>query len=288
MRHICDPCVNIFCGMGSKNTHTMNREFCERFFVSAGDTDAEGRMSLPLLTSKIIDVATAHANSLGIGNPSMVHLHRGWVLSRLAIELKEYPRVNGEYQLTTWVETWNRRFSERCFELSDAEGRPMGYARSIWMVLDTETHESCDLTHLSLSEEMVSDRDCPIAHQGRHHTIVEQDAEEVPRGGLKATAPVQEYRFQYCDLDFYRHVNTVRYVQMLLNRFTLEEFDRMEVARMELTFMHECHYGQRIRILRADEEDQTSFALVNPETNEAALFASLKFVPITSSGVLPA
>lgn len=245
--------------------------------MSAGDSDAEGRMSLPLLTSKIIDVATAHANSLGIGNPSMEHLHRGWVLSRLAIELTEYPRVNGVYRLSTWVESWNRRFSERCFALKDSADRTLGYARSVWMVLDTRSHQSCDLTSLSLSEDMVLPRECPMARQGRHRVIADRDADIVAPGALRATAPAQEYTFQYCDLDFYRHVNTVRYVQMLLNRFSLDDFDRMEVSRMELTFMHECHYGQRIRILRADDSDMTSFALTDPQSGEAALFATLRF-----------
>ncbi len=66
----------------------------ETYFISAGDTDASGHLSLPLLTSRIIDIATAHANSLGIGNPSMQQLNLGWVLSRLTIEMQEFPPVS--------------------------------------------------------------------------------------------------------------------------------------------------------------------------------------------------
>ena len=54
----------------------MTPEFKQTFFLSAGETNAEQEISLPLLTSKIIDIATAHANSLGIGNPAMGA--RGW------------------------------------------------------------------------------------------------------------------------------------------------------------------------------------------------------------------
>lgn len=59
----------------------------ESYFLSAGETNAEQELSLPVLTTKIIDIATAHANSLGIGNPSMKEMKAGWVLSRLTIEI---------------------------------------------------------------------------------------------------------------------------------------------------------------------------------------------------------
>ena len=48
-------------------------------------------MSVPVLVSKIIDVATAHANALGIGNPSMVEMRAGWILSRVSVEMVRWP-----------------------------------------------------------------------------------------------------------------------------------------------------------------------------------------------------
>lgn len=55
----------------------MSSVFSQSFFLSAGEANAEQEISLALLTSKIIDIATAHANSLGIGNPSMEALGCG-------------------------------------------------------------------------------------------------------------------------------------------------------------------------------------------------------------------
>ena len=119
-----------------------DKVYSQAFFLSAGEVNAEAELSLPLLTAKIIDIATAHANSLGIGNPSMEERGAGWVLSRLTIEMTRYPRVNENYTLSTWVESWNRHFSVRCFCISDPEGKPMGYARSIWMVMNTRTRDN--------------------------------------------------------------------------------------------------------------------------------------------------
>lgn len=237
------------------------------YFLSAGDVNAEAEMSLPLLTSKIIDIATAHANSLGVGNPAMEPIGCGWVLSRLTIEMIRYPRVNEEFTLHTWVEGWNRHFSTRDFRIDDADGNVLGYARSIWMVMNTTTHENQGLGHLSLeSSEITPEEPCPIARQAKH---IHLDTGDVSR----------KYKFQYSDLDFYRHVNTVRYISLLLNGYTLEEMDANMVERLELSFMHEGHYGSEVEIRMRENEgaDATrSYTIYDPERGHDILFARIR------------
>lgn len=257
----------------------MEKELSQTFFLSAGETNAEREMSLPLLTSKIIDIATAHANSLGIGNPSMAARGCGWVLSRIAIEMETYPQVNEYYTITTWIENWNRHFSERCFMITGADGKTHGYARSIWMVLDTTSRESVGLSHLNLPEGMTSERVCPIPKQGKHQVILPCDtkAETLPRGAVISTAPGVEYIFKYTDLDFYRHVNTVRYVSLLLNQFGLEHFDSNRVERMEMAFMREGRYNEKVEVRRADTDNASLFSIVDSESDTPLLFSSIRF-----------
>lgn len=258
----------------------MAPEFSQTFFLSAGEVNAEGEMSLTLLVSKIIDIATAHANALGIGNPSMEGLGLGWVLSRIAVEMERYPRVNETYSLTTWIVDWNRHFSVRDFKVADASGRALGHATSVWMVLDTRTRENAGLSHLSLAPELVTGRPSPARRPGRHAQILEPDYDgEMPKGVLRATAPASEYTFRYGDLDFYRHVNTVRYVSMLLNQFSLDEMDATQARRLEMAFMREGRYGETVRLLRADDGLHTSFALSDAAVGGMLLSAALSRCP---------
>lgn len=240
----------------------MKPEISQSYFLSAGEVNAESEIALPLLASKIIDIATAHANSLGIGNPDMPGPTCGWVLSRLTIEMERYPRVNETYALSTWIESLNRRFSDRAFAIMDAEGRALGYARSVWMVLDTATHESIDLSQFRLPDEMISGKECPIARPRRIRET-------------EPNRPTVSYTFQYCDLDFYRHVNTVRYISLLLNRFSLEELDATTVGRIELSFMREGRYGQTVEIQRRDEGMASHFRLTDAADGSPLLEASI-------------
>ena len=253
----------------------MEAIYQESFFLSAGETNAEQELSLPLLTAKLIDIATAHANSLNIGNPVMADMNAGWVLSRITIEMFSYPKANEEYTISTWIESFNRHFSERAFRISSPSGKVYGYARSIWMVMNTVTHTNVGLSHLQVPEHLISGEIPPIEKQARHITI-EDNLEETAdsKSVIRATHPVFNYRFKYCDLDFYRHVNTVRYVTLLLNRFSLEEHDYAFVRRLELSFMHEAKYGMDTQLLRSDSQEfLTSFLLRNESDHTPLGFA---------------
>lgn len=248
------------------------------YFLSASDANAEGFVSLTSLTANIIDIATDHANSLGIGNPSMVDMNAGWILSRITIDLKESPRVNSIYIIKTWIEDFNRHYSARCFSITGEDGRIYGYCRTIWLVIDAQTHKNLGLSHFNLPQDMILGEKAPIPMQEKHFPIVGPDM--LPQGKeLQANHPPFKYTFRYCDLDFYRHVNTVRYVALLLNQFSLKEHDETRIKRLELSFLHEASYGMNTSLLRYDAEDDpllSSFQLSDDAEQQPLLFARVK------------
>lgn len=253
----------------------MDKIYTESYFLSAGEVNAESEMSLPLLVSKFIDIATAHANSLHFGNPDMVEHQAGWVLSRIVVQMQSYPKANEQYSISTWVERWTRRFSVRCFMVSDSNGTPLGYARSVWMILSTVTHESLPLTILDFPAELEVPDLCPPFTSEKHKTIAPWGATDIPSDQLASTVTGAYYTFQYCDLDFYRHVNTVRYVALLLNQFSLHDMDSTMVSRLEISFMHEGHYGEQIEVRRHDESALTTALSLVGEEERNILFARI-------------
>ena len=248
------------------------------YFLSASDANAEGNLSLTSLTTNIIDIATEHANSLGIGNPSMIDMNAGWILSRITIDLNETPKVNDTYVLKTWIEDFNRHFSARCFSISSPDGKIYGYCRTIWLVIDASTHKNLGLSHFNFPSDLILGDKAPIPMQEKHFPIYKGD--EIGHAkAIKATHKPFYYTFKYCDLDFYRHVNTVRYVTLLLNQFTLKEHDETWVKRIELSFLHEASYGMDTLLLRSDSIDDTlvsSFQLSDASNGSALLFARVR------------
>lgn len=267
------------CSLSGSLFYTMEPYIEKSYFLSASDANAEGELSLTTLTSNIIDIATDHANLLGIGNPDMTDMSAGWILSRITIDMKSFPKVNTFYVIKTWIEDFNRHFSARCFSISSPEGHVYGYCRTIWLVIDTETHKNLGLSHFNMPPELILGEKAPIEMQSKHFPIYLEEEENTAGKGIKATHAPYHYTFRYCDLDFYRHVNTVKYVTLLLNQFTLAEHDETRVKRIELSFLKEASYGMNTTLLRSDSTENpllSSFQLSDSETKQALLFARIK------------
>lgn len=222
------------------------------YTLTAGESNAEGYMPLTLLVERIIEVATEHANALGIGYATLIRQNIGWVLSRLSVEMNSMPEINENYALTTWIESYNRRFSERNFVITGDGGKVFGYARTVWVAMDFATRTVADLTTLERESFPTAELPCPMA--------------KTPRiGALPTDAVSSKYTFKYCDLDFNRHVNTVRYVELLMNQWPLEHYDHSFASRFDILFHHECHFGEEIELRRSVSDNLSDCEIINHE-----------------------
>ena len=220
------------------------KEFSMTYYLAAGECNPQGELPLTLLMTRIIEVATLHANSWGVGYERLIRDNQVWVLSRVTIEMNENPKVNTNYKLTTWIEDYNRHFSQRNMRIDDENGRPLGYVRTIWMVIDMNTRASVDIEKLGYIRENVSDIPCPIEPQSRLRPIEQGHA--------------VDYTFGYMDCDFNRHVNTVRYLSLLMNMFDMDCYDHYFIRRMELSFIKETHYGETAQFVIDDSDSMES------------------------------
>ena len=115
----------------------VQKLYTTEFYLTASEVNAQREMPLSRLVTTLIDTATDHANLIGIGFDRMIREGISWVLSRLTIDMPEMPTVNRAYRLSTWVESVSRLFSERVFEMTDAEdGRIIMRAHSTWMAVN--------------------------------------------------------------------------------------------------------------------------------------------------------
>lgn len=186
-------------------------------------------MPLSLLAGRIIEVATLHAESWDVGYTELIKNHLAWVLSRLTIEVTRFPAINENYTLLTWIESYNKHFSARNFELIDGEGRTFGFARTIWVVLDLSTRRSSDMSRLENLGTLVLDRPCPI----EPFSHIKVDTEQ----------KLLSYPVRYSDIDLNRHVNSMRYIEHILDLYPFSWYDCYRVSRFEIAFAHEARPG---------------------------------------------
>ncbi len=220
----------------------FQKTLTQRYRLTAAQCNAQRELAPAMLVQHIIEVATLHADALGVGFKNLAANGILWVLSRCAFEVKRYPRLLEEYSLTTWVETYNRHFSERNFEIRGEDGEVIGFARTIWVPIDLKTRRPANLDSFGFLNDVIIDKACPITRQGK----------------LRPIDPPQmchPYKFQVSDIDVNRHVNSSRYVELIINQMDLPTYDRFYVARFEIEYRHEAHYGDEVEVCSAFSSD---------------------------------
>lgn len=224
--------------MTSEQTSTLPPLHSATYRFTADQADSTGRMPLWLIVSRIIEVATAHANRLGIGYADLVPLGIGWVLSRLSVEIAALPPVNTDYTFVTWIDSLNRHFSDRCMTVTDPDGRELMHIRTTWICIDLRERALAPLDAISPERFPIPGLSCPVAPMGKIRPL--------PEGSDSFG-----YTFLYDDIDINRHVNTVQWVRLILNAFSPEWHETHAIRRFDIEFRHECRYGQTARVATA-------------------------------------
>lgn len=216
------------------------------FAIDAYLTDFRGRATLPMIGGFMLQAATKHAEERGFGYNDMTGQQRAWVLSRMAIEIFEYPQNDTIFTINTWVADVNRLFTERYFSFENANGKIVGYAKSIWASIDLITRRPTNVNNLDeLLAYIDKDLECPI-------------------DGLKKIAPLKEnfdlamsFVVKYSDIDINKHLNSMKYIEHFVDIFNIEMYEEKEIRRFEINYINEGHYGQHININKRDENDCT-------------------------------
>lgn len=238
------------------------------FLAEPFHVDCTGHLTLGVIGNHLLNCAGMHADQRGFGITRLNKDNCTWVLSRIVIELNEYPYQYEKFSIETWVENVYKLFTSRNFALLNKDGQPMGYARSIWAMIDLNTRKPCDLLEMhegKITEYILQDRDCPI--------------EGPSRIKVKATEPVMSLSAKYSDIDINRHFNSVRYIEHILDLFPLEKFCSTRLGRFEIAFINESHYGDTLEYYLDDNgNNQYAVEVRKQDSGEVICRSLLCFV----------
>ena len=206
--------------------------------------DFSGRLFMGHLGNHMLNAADFHSTDRGFGMRYLNTIHKTWVLSRLAIEMEEMPCQYDRFQVETWVESAMRYFTNRNFRVVAGE-KVYGYGRSIWAMIDTETRQPTDIFAIdagAINGWVVPDKECPIAKGGR--VKMGNDAELV--------RTIDTY---YNDVDINGHINSVKYLEHVLDLWSLDWYSRHRLRRIEIAYVAEAHAGDRLSFFKETTAD---------------------------------
>ena len=131
-----------------------------QFVAEPFHEDFTGRLTMGVLGNHLLNCAGFHASNRGFGIATLNEDNYTWVLSRIAIELDEMPYQYEDFTIWTWENVY-RLFTDRNFALLDKDGKKIGYARSVWAMINLNTRKPADL--LALHGGSIVDYVCDVA-----------------------------------------------------------------------------------------------------------------------------
>ena len=231
------------------------------FLAEPFHCDFSNRLLMGHLGNHLLNAADFHSNDRGFGMHYLNTINKTWVLSRLAIEMEQMPVAYDRFAVETWVESAKRYFTRRNFMVQNTKtGQVYGYGRSIWAMIDTETRQPVNLLEVRdglLEDYVEADKPCPVDKESR----VKMSNEAQPVGSVIA---------RYNDIDINGHVNSVKYIEHVLDLFPLEFYRDKRVLRFEIAYVAEAHYGDELRFYCETDDDLTYRVRITRSNAEVA------------------
>ena len=198
-----------------------------QFVAEPFHVDYTGHLTIGVLGNHLLNVAGFHSHDRGFGIDRLNKEHYTWVLSRLALEMYDLPMQYESFTIETWVANVYRLFTDRNFAVLNKEGKAIAYARSVWAMIDTETRKPVDLMAIHDGDiaGYICDKDCPI--------------DKPSRIKVNSKEPVAILPVKYSDMDINGHVNSIRYIEHILDLFPVDAFKEKRVRRFEMAYVAE-------------------------------------------------
>lgn len=214
------------------NVNFDKLDFCERLKISS-------------ILQYFQDLATVHAEQIGIGYQAMLSQNMVWVLNRVSAHIIDYPKAEDTVRAVTYPKKPNMVDAIRDYYIYSTDGKLLIAGTSKWCLLDATSHA---IRRVAPMFKFPLDVYNPTLAIGKECPAIEQ----------RDAVAVGEYAVRLTDLDRNLHVNNARYGDMILDACDYDWLRTHRISAFDINFMSELKHNNRYRIYRS--EDQTYFA----------------------------
>ncbi len=218
--------------------------------VAVSDADFTGRIKPSAVMEYFQDIATEHADMIGVGYAAMMAKNLVWVMTRMSFEVLKSPKIGEELTIKTFPEKPNNADVNRGYYAYNADGELIMSGTSRWCALSADTHAVRRCMPLFSFEDSAYIPGHPL-----------QDANPKIASAFELSETLPEKTFSYTvavtDLDRNVHMNNARYGDIILNACGAETVKTHRAARVDINFMSELLAGERCAVFKAQKDGET-------------------------------
>ena len=210
--------------------------------------DAEGKLGVPNTFALFMDIATEHAETLGIGMNGLMKQGLFWLTVRTRIRFLDRPAMTEAVRVRTWPETPERSRCNR--ESAILRGDDVIVeGKTEWMIMNLKTNRLHPVDGVFPEGiEMLEDRVLP----GPFMRMTDD---------FDGAASLGEYTVRSTDIDLGGHMNNAAYVRAIAGAFSSKEWRALKVREMEVAFRSPCFEGETLALQRRDGDERVEIRL---------------------------
>jgi len=233
----------------------MNDIRKDNYYIHSFDVDFRSKVSLCTVCNLFQESAWRHATEHKLGYHDLIKSGKAWVLSALKINIRELPAWKDTISLFTWARTTDKLFAYRDFEIYREESDdPAIRAASSWLIIDIQSKRPQRMQHYADLMPLISEK-----------RTLDNSLDKIP-----AVEEVHDsYRKvpAYSDLDVNHHVNNVKYVEWILDLFSLEYQENHKIRDFEINYRNEIGYNETVKLEGQRNKTPESFLVQGLNTS---------------------
>lgn len=233
------------------------------FYAETFLADSKGRMRPSNICSSMLNFAYRHADARGFGSTSSL----GWVIARMGVHVERVPLEKERLRVDTWIRNLYHGFTDRCVRMVDKDGNEVVSMIATFAMIDLETRTSVDLNG-----------DIGVAMNG---CLVPDEQLALRRIPSINRTPVEEITFKrrphYSDIDVNGHMNSIRYIDHILDAMPIEYIKSHDLTDIVVAYMQEGSATEELAYGIKELEPDHYIVQVTKENGVAASRFELKF-----------
>lgn len=218
----------------------MNESFVYQAMLDMCSVDFTGAWQPGAILRAMQNAGEGHCRKLHLSFEELREHGLAWVLSRVHVQMDKYPVFGQTVTVKTWPGKTKHMFFPRYYTF-EADGREMGRASVLYVLLDMETRKIAMPVRLPVP---IPEFDLPAALPfPRNIKLPEAEPSTVT------------YQPVYTDLDMNGHVNNTRYLDWFGNLFSFEKHRQQELSDILVHYNFEVTPHEEISFMVRQEGD---------------------------------
>lgn len=221
-----------------KNMYNNIRKYDIRYL----DVDFKDEIRLSAILSLLEESACASADELGFGYKDIAPVNIGFVIVNWYLEVYRPIKLGEKLTVHTWPMKPARTSMLREFEIYSGEEK-VAAGTTRWCMVDIRTFALLPTSAFFSGDTREYNERRAIDYSSWH------------------IAPLTDGEKKYeklitvSDYDHYFHCNNTKYADICLDAFTVDELASKSIAKVQISYIKQCKFGELLEIYRHDDGD---------------------------------